>query len=269
MGALVSVGAAVVTDGDVVTGGGSGGRVVTVATVPELRYAFLEASLATRFDSSAAAVAVVGAAAMLPLLAFVTLTDAQLRRQGLTVAVVALVIGATAGLPFGHYWVYALLAIPLVSVRMHRFGPVATALGIGVSLVVVTATTWGQAQFDIDDYRQHRSAAATVKDHVGADDRVVVWGRSPLLRVGIAAQTLGFAPTSNYFAWGLPEADRLLRMLERDLEEATVLVVDTSLDHLDHVPSIGRALALVRDRAATADCAVGSDAVQIYRFESC
>ena len=239
-----------------------------VLSVPDLRYAFVQASLSTRFDTNFADNAFTAAAAICPLLVLAAVRVERVPRLAVATLAVAMTIGLAASLPFGHYWVYVPLVLTLVPIS----GPRVSRLGVAiVGVLAISAIVASSA----DHWRYDRSEAAltpvavAVADLVDPDDLVAIWARSPHLRYRIASQTLGFAPTSNYFAWGLPDPHGLLQRLATELEHATVLVVDTSLDAFRHIPTVDRAMNLVASRASQAACVIDLGDVTVYRFEPC
>jgi hypothetical protein len=241
---------------------------VPVLAIADLRYAFVEWSLSNRFDAPLREVLLVAAAALAPLAVLATL---RIRITGTAVAmfVVSFVIGASAGLPFGHYWVYLPLTLGFVRFDGTKFGGrVPVALGVA-SLLLILLATRGHLQFDVDQAASQTPLAAGIEQLTRPDDRVVIWGGSPHLRVPVASRTLGFAPTSNYFAWGLPRSERLLDRLRADLEEASLLVVAPGLEPYRGLGVVAEALVLVEARAAEAACSSDLDAATAYRFADC
>jgi hypothetical protein len=243
--------------------------VVFVLAIPELRYAFVEASLATRFDANAVDVALVTAAAVSPLLAFATLRLARVPGPAIAVLVVALAIGLSAGLPYGHYWVYLLLALPLLPILGPRFSLVGTGIVSLGAVLVLSLSTRDHFIHDLEAANTHHPIAVEIEELVRPDDRVLVWASSPHLRFLVAPQTLGFAPTSNYFGWGLPQSEMLLERLEHDLERATVVVSHPGLEDYRGLAVIEEALDLVAARTSHAECSIDLTGVTFYRFSGC
>lgn len=237
-----------------------------VLMVPALRYAFIEASLATRFDAVPSDLVLVGTAGVAPLLVLF-LARVRLRPiLAISTGAIGIIVGASSGLPFGHYWAYVALAVPLIPIETSRFSPAST-IAVVVAIICLTALATRQhLAADIDRSRRDTPVATTLSEAVREDDRVVIWGSSPLLRVPVASHTLGFSPTSNYFAWGLPEPERLLDGLRRDLDDATLLVIAPDLAGYRHVPTVNAALDLIEQRIKQATCSAEIPPLVIYRF---
>ena len=239
-----------------------------VIAVADLRYAFVEASLATRFEAPLRDVLLVASAALAPLAVLATM---RVHIPGPAVAtfVVSLAIGVSAGLPFGHYWVYLPLALALVRLDGTKFGArVPVALGVA-SLLLILLATRGHLQFDVDQGATQAPLATAIAQASRPEDRVVIWGASPHLRVPLASRTLGFAPTSNYFAWGLPQPERLLERLRANLDEVSLLVVVPGMEPYRGLGVVTEALVLIEARAAEAACHFDLGGATAYRFADC
>ena len=241
----------------------------TVMAVPALRYAFVEASLATRFDANPRDLLLVTTAALSPLLVMGTLRLQRIPPAATATLAVALLVGFSAGLPYGHYWVYVVLAVPLLTITGPRFSPAVTGIMAVGALLAVTLATRDHFAHDVEEARVNEPVATAVEGLVRRDDRVLVWASSPHLRFRVAERTLGFAPTSNYFAWGLPDPDGLLDRLADDLSEATLIVVDPGLEAYRGFPTVAAALDLVSARTAETACSFPLDGSTAYRFEGC
>jgi hypothetical protein len=253
----------------VVFGGLAAVAVATVMAVPDFRYAFIETSFATRFEANSRDVALVSAAALMPLLVMGTVRLQRIPLVAIAVGAVAVLIGIAAGLPLGHYWVYVVLVVPLLPITGPRVSVTVTVVTALLSIAAVVLATRDHFAFDVDQAAQQEPVAAGIEELTEPDDRVLVWASSPHLRYRIAPQTLGFAPTSNYFAWGLPDESRLLDRLAEDLGRATVVVVDPGLEAYRGFPQVAAALDQVAEHIAGAECSSVVSGVAVYRFEGC
>lgn len=252
-----------------VFGAFAGAALGTVFAVPALRYAFVEASLATRFDAAPSDLLLVTIAALTPLAALASFRFLRVPVSAIATVAIAAVIGLTAGLPYGHYWGYIVLAVPLLPIVGPRFsGPISIILGLG-ALIAVTLSTRDHLVYDVEQARINEPVAEALEKIVEPDDTVLIWASSPHLRLPIASQTLGFAPTSNYFAWGLPDPDRLLERLEADLAGASIVVVHPGLDGYRTFPLVSTALDLINARTSYAACSSSIGNITVYRFGSC
>jgi hypothetical protein len=245
------------------------GALATVMVVPEFRYAFVEASLATRFEARFQDVVLVAAAALMPLLVMGAQRFSRIPPVGIAVAAVALLIGFSAGLPFGHYWVYVMLVVPLLPITAPRTSVAAAVVAALLAVVAVTLATKDHFAFDVAQAGLREPVAAALEELIEPDDLMLVWSSSPHLRYRIGPQTLGFAPTSAYFAWGLPDAGRLLDDLADDLARATIVVVDPGLKPYRGFPQVAAALDQIAERTASAECSYPVHGVTVYRFEGC
>ncbi len=242
--------------------------IAAVLLVPDLRYAFVEASLANRFDTNFADIAFTAVAAMCPVLVLAAVRVERIPRLAIATLVVATVIGLAASLPYGHYWVYVPLVLALVPISGPRVSRLAAGSVAALAITAIIASSADHWLYDASE-AELTPVAVAMADLIEPGDTVAIWARSPHLWYRVASQTLGFAPTSNYFAWGLPDPDRLLQRLATDLEQATVLVMDSSLDEFRHIPTVESALDLVEARASQAPCLADLGDVTVYRFEGC
>jgi hypothetical protein len=243
--------------------------VATVLLMPELRYAFIEASLATRFDAHPRDLLLVTVAALSPLFVLGTVRFPRVPAIVVALGAVAIAIGFSAGLPYGHYWVYVSLVIPLLPITGPRFSvPITAVVGLLAVLALVLATR-DHFLHDRTEADRHEPVAGRIADRVEPDDQILVWASAPHLRYRVAAQTLGFAPTSNYFAWGLPDSDRLLTRLAEDLDNATLVVVHPGLEAYRGFPLVEQALDLVAARISESACSEPIGDTTIYRFADC
>lgn len=243
-----------------------------VLLVDPLQLAFVDLGAATRALGTTPldGVFLFALIALLPTLMLVlSARSSVLRGVGFFAIGLAITIGLISPIPFGHYWIYSTVALPLAALDGTRFSPQLVGATVLATLLLLMLAVSKDLYGDLDITRRVGPTVAPLAAEIAANDRVVVWSEFPHMRYEIANRTIEFAPTSNYLGWRISTDEPLIERFAGSLSQATVIVVEASLDDEEIGDGYHSALGLILERIADAHCTSEVGAVTVYRFEGC
>lgn len=241
-----------------------------VLAIPEVRFSIVDFSLGNRSRIEPRVFAL-AALALLPLVVVRRVVGrVSWPRIVWLLLVTALLLAAGSLTGFPHNWTYAVL--PLAFVRAQGSPPAAS----WHSWAVVAAVSVGFALATLPDIQldQHYARRSdpfvdAVAELIQPSDSVAVWSAIPHLYLPWAEQTNDFAPTSVIWVWNLPNRGSALYEYSKLLNQADVLIVETSFDPSKVNRVAAHAQTLVRLRATEAACSRVIGPITVFRFNDC
>lgn len=228
--------------------------------VPDLRFALVELSTATRFLDSYYPDQQAWFASMVLLPVVTYLVFHRITRSGfqpwqLLVIASAVSIAAASLFPFGHYWTYVPLALIVIPIEASTVRKTATAFLVALLTAVPLARSI-RAEITRDERQSDalEEVRSTLPTLVDAEEKVVIWSGFPHLASALPDNVLGPSPSINYLGWQTSRRVELLERFAADLQEADVVVVEATLDSQEISDGYRSAASLVLDEIQNRNC---------------
>jgi hypothetical protein len=243
---------------------------IVVLVHPDLRYALVELNLGTRSlqRPPAADLAVVALVSLLPLVILLPqMSWSGADRSARLLLLGGLIVAVASLLPFEHYWSYALLAVPGLTVKVPTARPAIVVVSAGLALLPLAGNAVTEGRIQAAAVPEFREAAAML-----AEDPFVYVGARPYLTTWQPGRALLRAPTMIYLVAETSRTAEQRSELPRLLAAAHVLADDGILEQPigDFPPEQRAILDPVRAVLADFSCVERVGAVTLrFRPEHC
>lgn len=239
---------------------------VLVAVVPPIRLSLIDASIGTRVEPDWERLGFLALLAVAPfVVAIVSASHRRVEKWVVGFVVTGFVIGLVSGVGVSHYWIYTPLGLALVRWESSFHGAL-TALAATAAIGALVPLLASEVRVDASITARTGAIASEVAHYVTPDDQVLVWSQFPHMRAPYAAQTIGLAATSNIYGWPIGTHPRVLGGLQADLADASLIVVEETLD-LDGLRAAAHRAALaVKATVSSGRCErIDSAPIPTYR----